>query len=263
MTHRSARSLRGSLVVTMSAAALVLGGIGVYAQQPPAAAPAKPAAKPAPKPPAPAAQKPAQAPQQPAAVAQPPAAPAAAQADMPPITYSPWSKLCSTPGKDGQDANSPKVCATMRDGRTDNGIPVVSAALIEPDGVPKKILRITVPAPLQLQFGTRIIVDSNEPATSPYFTCIGNACMADYDGSPDLVGKLKKGQTLNVQAINLAGTQISFLVPLAEFAKVNEGPAMDPEVYKQQQEKEMKDREVKEQQLREKLQKQGQQPATR
>jgi invasion protein IalB len=262
MTHRSARSLRGSLLATMSAGVFALTGAAALAQQPPAPAPAKPAAKPAaPAKPAQAApaQKPAQAPAQAAA---PQAAPA--PADMPPIVYTSWTKLCSTPGQNGQDANAPKVCATMRDGRTETGIPVVSTVLIEPDGVPKKIFRVTVPSPVQLQYGTRIIVDSNEPVTSQFFTCFANGCMSDYDGTPDLIAKLKKGQTLQVQAINLTGSQISFPVPLAEFAKANEGPPTDQKKYEEEQRKLGEQMQAKAEEMRKKMeQQQGQQPATK
>src|SRR6516165_8147891 len=96
MTHRIARSLRGSLVASASITALVLGGMVALAQQPPAPAAPKPAAPKAaaPKPAAPAAaQKPAATPPAPAAQA---AAPA--QDDMPTLVYSPWTKFCSTPG---------------------------------------------------------------------------------------------------------------------------------------------------------------------
>jgi invasion protein IalB len=262
MTHRIAPCLRGSLAAGISITALVLGGMVALAQQPPPAAPPKPAApKPAapaaaPKPAAPAAQKPAAAPA-PAAQAAPP------QADMPPLVYSPWTKFCSTPGQNGQDASAPKVCFTGRDARTETGVPVVAAALIEPDGIPKKIFRVTVPSPVQLQYGTRIIVDSNEPSTSQFFTCFANGCMSDYEGTPELIAKLKKGQTLSVQAINLGGTQISFPVPLGDFAKVNEGAPMDPKELEAREKKMQEDLQKKGEEMRKKLEQQGQAPATK
>jgi invasion protein IalB len=264
MKHRIAPSFRGSLITSISTAALVLGATVAFAQQPPPAAPkpAAPAAKPAApaaKPAAPAAAAPAPAaPQAPAAQAGAPP-----QADLPPLVYSPWAKICSTPGQNGQDANTPKVCFTARDARTETGAPVVAAALIEPDGVPKKIFRVTVPSPVQLQYGTRIIVDSNEPNSGQFFTCFAAGCMSDYDATPELLAKLKKGQTLNVQAINLAGTQISFPVPLAEFAKINEGPPMDPKKYEETQRKLQEDLEKKANELREKLKQQQSQGQTK
>ena len=68
-------------------------------------------------------------------------------------------------------------------------------------------------------------------------TCFTNGCMADYEGSPDLIAKLKSGQTLTIQAINIAGNQISFPLPLADFAKANDGPPTDPKIYEEQQKK--------------------------
>jgi invasion protein IalB len=180
------------------------------------------------------------------------------------LVFSPWTKICSTPGQNGQDANTPKVCATVRDARTETGIPVLAVALIEPEGAPKKILRVTLPAPVILQYGSRIIVDSNEPATSPFFTCMANNCMADYEGTPDLIAKMKKGTTLNLQAINLNNSQIAFGVPLAEFGKTNEGPPIDPQKLKEQQEKLDAELQKKAEDLRKKMeQQQGAAPATR
>ena len=41
--------------------------------------------------------------------------------------------------------------------------------------------------------------------TGPYVICFNNGCMADYEASAELIGKLKKGQGLVVQGINGAG----------------------------------------------------------
>ena len=142
---------------------------------------------------------------------------------MPQFIYSPWAKFC---GK-GQDATAKRVCFTGKDARTVAGQPVVAAVLIEPDGEPKKLFRITLPSPLQLQYGTRVIVDKQAPLTGPFFTCFTNGCTADYEAPPDLISKLKHGQMLTIQAINLAGSAISFPLPLVDFAKANEGPPTD------------------------------------
>jgi invasion protein IalB len=139
------------------------------------------------------------------------------------------------PGQNGQDANTPKVCFTGRDARTETGVPVVATALIEPDGNGKKIFRVTVPNGVQLQHGTRIIVDTDQPFTAQFLICLNNSCMSDYEATPELIAKLKKGQTLSIQAINVSGKPISFPVPLADFAKVNEGPPMDPKALENQQ----------------------------
>jgi invasion protein IalB len=244
MTYRTLSppvpSARRVAAAAIGATMLVAAGLSAgpaFAQAPtpttPAPAAPKPPARPAaPKPPA---QKP------PAAAPAAPAPQAAApggQPEMPQLIYSPWAKFC---GK-GQDPNAKEVCFTGKDARTEAGQPVVAAALIEPDGEPKKLFRVTLPSPLQLQYGTRIIIDKEPAISGAFFTCFANGCMADYEATPELVGKLKKGQMLVIQAINLAAAAISFPLPLTDttgnsFAKANEGPPTDPKVFEEQQKK--------------------------
>ena len=177
---------------------------------------------------------------------------------MPTLIYSPWAKFCNK----GQDPNAKQVCFTGRDARTESGIPVVAAALIEPEGEPKKIFRVTVPGPIQLQYGTRIVIDQNQPMTGPFFTCFANGCMADYDGTPDLVQKLKKGQGLVIQGINGAGQPISLVVPLNDFGKAYDGPPTDPKVFEEQQRKLQEELQKKAEEARKKLEgQQSQAPA--
>jgi invasion protein IalB len=172
---------------------------------------------------------------------------------MPHFIYSPWAKFC---GK-GQDATAKQVCFTGKDARTEAGQPIVAAALIEPDGEPKKLFRITLPSPLQLQYGTRVIVDQQPPMTGPFFTCFANGCMADYEATPELIGKFKHGQMLTIQAINLAGSAISFPLPLVDFAKANEGPPTDPKVFEEQQKKLQDELQKRADEARRKLESQG------
>ena len=170
------------------------------------------------------------APKQPAQ-AQAPAAPATPQ--VPQLIYSPWTKFCLK----GKEANAKEVCFTGKDGRVESGMPVVAAVLIEPEGEPKKILRVTVPLGMQIQHGTRIIVDQNAPMNGAYVICFTNGCMADYDASGDMVTKLSKGQNLVVQAINANNQPISLTLPLNDFAKAHQGPPTDPKVFEAQQKK--------------------------
>jgi len=195
----------------------------------PKAAPPKAAPKAAPKAPAPA----------PAAQAAP-AAPAAGApaaggqpADQVQLIYAPWTKFCLK----GQDAGAKQVCFTGKDGRIESGQPVIAAVIIEPEGEPKKILRVTLPLGMQLVHGTRVIIDSNAPAQAPYVICFQNGCMSDYDVTPELIANLKKGQNLVVQAINSNGAPLTLPLPLAEFAKAYDGPPTDPKVFEETQKK--------------------------
>jgi invasion protein IalB len=226
----AARALAVATAATMLTA---LVGSGAFAQAPPAP-PAPPAPKAAPKPkaPAPAAQKPADPAPAPAPGGQPQQQ--AGNGEVPQLIYSPWTKFCLK----GQEANAKQICFTGKDGRVESGMPVVAAVLIEPEGEPKKLLRVTLPLGMILQQGTRVIVDNGQPMTAPFVICFTNGCMADYEASGELIGKLKKGQQLVVQAFNGAsGQAIQVPVPLADFAKAYDGPPTDPKVMEEQQKK--------------------------
>ena len=179
-------------------------------------------------------------PPRPAPTAQaPPAAGAPAAGAQPPeqqvqLIYAPWTKFCLK----GQDAGAKQVCFTGKDGRIESGQPVIAAVIIEPEGEPKKILRVTLPLGMQLVHGTRIIVDSNAPQQSPYVICFQNGCMSDYEATPELIANMKKGQNLVVQAINSNGAPLTLPLPLAgEFAKAYDGPPTDPKVFEENQKK--------------------------
>ena len=93
---------------------------------------------------------------------------------------------------------------------------MIAAVIIEPEGEPKKILRVTLPLGMQLVHGTRVIVDNNPPLQSPYVICFANGCMSDYEVTPELLANMKKGQNLVVQAINSNGAPLTLPLPLQE-----------------------------------------------
>ena len=233
---------RGRLLALLAVTALAVPfAFDAHAQAPAPGAPAAPkkaaapkaAPKAAPAAPAPAAQAPA--PGAPAAQAQAPAQGGAAQPQDQQIQliYAPWTKFCLK----GQDANAKQVCFTGKDGRIESGQPVIAAVIIEPEGEPKKILRVTLPLGMQLVHGTRIIVDNNAPLQSPYVICFQNGCMSDYEATPELLASMKKGQNLVVQAINANGAPLTLPLPLGEFAKAYDGPPTDPKQFEETQKK--------------------------
>jgi invasion protein IalB len=184
-----------------------------------------------------------------------PAAPAAPQGQpqQPQFIYSPWTKFCPKP----KDPKAKGGCITGKDARTESGIPVVAAGLIEPEGEKKKVLRLTVPGGVHLQYGTRMIIDKEQPVSAQFLTCIQNQCIADIEATPELIGKMSKGQMMVVQAINMAGKAISFPLPLNDFAKAHDGPPTDPKVFEEQQKKLQQELQKKAEEARKKLQAQG------
>ncbi len=145
------------------------------------------------------------------------------------LIYTPWTKYCLK-APDGK-----QTCFTGKDGRTESDKVVVAAVIIEPEGEPVKILRVTLPLGMQLIQGTRVVVDNTRPAQSPYMICFANGCMADYEAPPELIADMKKGQNLMIQAINATGTPIALPLPLQEtggggFARAFDGLPPDPRV---------------------------------
>jgi invasion protein IalB len=246
----------GKTAVLTVALAIATTSLAV-AQQ---AAPAAPATAPKPKPPA---KKPAAA--QPAPVAPAPQAPEAqqppaqgqAEQQAPQLIYSPWTKFCL---KNPNDPSAKQICFTGKDARIESGMPVAAAVLVEPEGELKKALRITLPLHMLLNFGTRLIIDQNPPLTAPFFLCIETGCMAEYEATPDLIAKMKKGQTLLVQAINQNQQPISLPLPLGDFAKAYDGPPTDPKVIEDQQKKLQDELQRRADEARKKLQQDGGQP---
>ncbi|MGH6684893.1 MAG: invasion associated locus B family protein [Pseudolabrys sp.] len=247
MDHRiaSARPLGWARTASFVAAGLLATAVAmpVMAQQ----QPAKPAAKqsPAKKPAAGQPQQPAQAPAQQQAGTEAP----------PQLMYSPWLKVC---GK-GNETNNKQVCVITKDGRLENGMPVAIVQLFEPEGE-AKVLRVTVPLGMQLAHGTRMIIDQGPPAQQPYKICFPVGCMSDYPVTDDMIAKMKKGQNIVVQAINMQGTPISLPLPLADFAKAYDGPPTDPKVVEEQQRKLQEELQKKAEEARKKLE--AQQPPT-
>jgi invasion protein IalB len=173
------------------------------------------------------------------------------------LIYSPWTKFCL---KGQNDPNAKQVCFTGKDARIESGMPVVAAVLIEPEGEPKKILRVTLPLGMQLVHGTRVIIDQDQPMQAPYVICFTNGCMADYQTSPEMIAKMKKGQGLVVQAINSTGQPISLVLPLTDFAKAYDGPPTDPKVFEEQQKKLQDELQRRADEARKKLESQQGQP---
>jgi invasion protein IalB len=215
----SARSMRRSLTTGAVTSLLSLIAVSVaFAQQPrPAAPPARPAPAPAPA-------------QAPAAAA--PAAPQQQTVEGPQLFFTPWLKVC---GK-GQEAGAKQTCITSITSHTEVGYPMIGAALIETEGE-AKILRVSVPVPVILPPGQRIIVDQGQPISGQYLTCFNNGCFAQYEATPDVVGKIKGGQALTVQFVALGNQIYSMKLPLTEFKKANEGPASDPKQVEEQEKK--------------------------
>lgn len=150
--------------------------------------------------------------------------------------YSPWEKFC---GRE-HDADAGEVCFTGRDARSGDGRELVAVALIETAGDRSALFRVNLPGPLRLGDGVRLTIDHDEPLPAPFSTCYADACMADYQATPQLLARLKGGGAIAVAATDLEGRAVSFTLPLSDppassFASAHDGPAVDPDAFAQQQ----------------------------
>jgi invasion protein IalB len=150
------------------------------------------------------------------------------------LVYSPWTKLCQK----GPEANAKQICFTGKEGRLEDGRPIVSAMIVEQEGEARKILRVMAPIGVVLQPGSRVIVDEGQPMNGPYLMCQPTGCFSDYEASGELIAKLKKGSGLFIQAIQATnGQPLTLGLPLQDFAKAYDGPSIDPKVWEDQQKK--------------------------
>lgn len=205
--------------------------------------------------------KPAAPAQAPAPAAPAPAAPAAPQQNagapqLPPLMYSSWVKLC----QQGQETENKKVCVVHRDGRMENGMPVIMAELLQVEGANER-LRVTVPMSIivHLAEGTHLVLDGADMGTAPYVVCTQIGCLSDYEINADTVKKLKTGKQLTIQTYLMNRQVLSIPVSLTDFAKAYDGPATDPKVVEEQQRKLQEEMQKKADEARKKLE--GQQPA--
>ncbi len=183
-------------------------------------APAKPApAKPAQAAPA---APPAAAPQQQQA--------APAQGGMPasvavPGVNTPWTKVC------GNDPGSGKqICMTTQDFTAETGQPLASAGIREMKDDPNKKFIVSVPIGMLVQPGARVILDQQPPLALKYEICFPNGCFASLDVNAEFVAKLKKTQSITIQALQMGGRTLNFQLPAKDFAKAYDGAPSDPNV---------------------------------
>src|SRR5262249_28539016 len=211
-----------ALLAAMAMVAL-LGAPGASAQQPPAVQPkAAPKTQPKPAPPKASPAQPQQGQGQ-----------AAARTDQEmPLVYSPWIKLCQ---KEQTPAGEKNLCSTQMMARLDTGQLLAAATLIEIQGEATKVMRVTLPLGIRLPQGARFAVDKDEPVGAPYIICRPDGCMAQREVNAEFVAKLKKGPVLVLEGVNPAGQIATYQLPLADFAKANEGPPTDPEALLAQQ----------------------------
>ncbi|MDU0339219.1 invasion associated locus B family protein [Bosea rubneri] len=141
-----------------------------------------------------------------------------------------WTKVC---GKD--PAANKEICYTTRDFVSDQGQPVLAVAVYDVKGDPNKIVRFLMPLGLLLQPGIRFGVDTAQPTPGRFAICFPNGCFAEAQIKDDFINQMKKGTNLNISVQNQGAREVSFSIPLTDFAKGFDGAPIDPKVLEDQQ----------------------------
>jgi invasion protein IalB len=161
-----------------------------------------------------------------------------------------WTKVC---GKD--PGNNAEICYTTRDFVSDQGQPVLAAAVYDVKGPQtQKVVRFLMPLGLLLKPGIRFAVDQSQPIAGTYTICFPNGCFAETVGlKDDAVNAMKKGTTINVSVQNQVGREVTFAVPLAGFGKAFDGAPIDPKVLEEQQKKMQDELQKRSEEMRKRL----------
>jgi invasion protein IalB len=133
------------------------------------------------------------------------------------FVYTPWVKLCGR-----SDAAGPQICLTVMEVKREAGSFAAGAALIEGAG-DKKILRVTLPSDVQRSAGARVSIDNGAARDSSFATCNPRGCLADFEASAEFIAKLKAGALVHLRGTRASGKITSYRLPLADFARANEG----------------------------------------
>jgi invasion protein IalB len=215
------------------AGALLLAGASAQAQQAPAAggAPA----------------------QQPAQAAQP-AGPIVANLQA---VQPDWTKVCGV-----DQASKKEICYTTRDfgaaaKEGDAPQPLLALAVYDPKADDNKIIRLLLPPGLMLKPGFRYSIDKGPVDAGAFEICFPNGCFAEAKVKKAVVDGMKKAEKMMVVVKNQANAEVTFYLPLANFGKAFDGPAIDPKVLEEQQKKLQEELQKKAEEERKKLEAKG------
>lgn len=208
--------------------------------------------------PRPAAPAPAPAPAQPAAPGQ--AAPAAPPAGPVRVdlqaSQEDWTKIC------GQDKAANKtICYTTRDfGQAADQPPVLALAVYDVKGEDERVVRLLLPVALMLEPGFRFFIDKGQPEQGKFAICFPNGCFAEAKVKGPALNALKKATTLSIQVRNQVNNEVTFTLPMKDFAKAFDGPAMDPAELERRQKELQEQLQKKGEEMRQQLEKQSAAP---
>ena len=161
------------------------------------------------------------------------------KADLLPVQPE-WTKVCG-----GDPQSQKEVCYTTRDFGLQADQPILALAVYDPKGAPEKVIRLLLPPGLLLKPGFRFSIDKGPQETGAFEICFPNGCFAEAKVKPATVDSMKKAEKMAVVVKNQVNNEVTFVLPLADFGKAFDGPAIDPKVLEERQKKLQADMEKK------------------
>ena len=179
-----------------------------------------------------------------------PAAPQPIKLDLIPMP-APWTKVCQ---KDPSGAK--EFCRTIRAfGQAVDQPPTLAIAVDTLTGDEKKVVRVQLPEGLLLRPGIRLVLERGEPIEGRYSICAGGSCFAEAEISQGQLNVMKKSAIASIVVRNQVGAEVTFNVPMHDFAASIDGPAVDPKKIQAQNKALQEQLEKRAQQQREQIEK--------
>jgi invasion protein IalB len=165
----------------------------------------------------------------PAAPAAPAGAPAPGPVKLDLVGLQPqWIKQCS------KDPAGHEACMIQREfGQVIDQPPTLVAAIVQM-GEERHYARFVLPLGFLLRPGFRLYPEKGEPVAGGFLFCLPQGCFAEAELGAAGINALKKSSSASVVVRKQDGNEVTFTIPMKDFAAAYDGPAIDPKVLEQQ-----------------------------
>jgi invasion protein IalB len=137
------------------------------------------------------------------------------------LTYGPWTKSCI----------NKSICFVGTDARGACYPSGGSVLVAMPDG---KSMSLSANLGMRaLEGGISVQIDQGDPIAIPHLECYANGCGGKVEIDSAIIERLRRSQTVTIEATTAAHQKISLSLSLAGFAKAYDGPGTEPKAYEE------------------------------
>ena len=155
-----------------------------------------------------------------------------------------------------------EFCRTIRAfGQAVDQPPTLAMAIDSLSGEDKKIVRMQLPEGLLLRPGFRLVLEKTDPVDGRFSICAGGSCFAEAEINAGLLNTLKKAAIASIVVRNQVGAEVTFNIPMHDFAAAYDGPPVDPKKIEEQNKALQEQLEKKAKEQREQIEKQSSAPS--